>query len=145
MYSGIITQLSIRLFIGSCLCLPANIIPGYEMSDKYDLAFLQWISTIPIKQIAFIQSKHKTIVLMIYWKTSKVILKFCSHSNFTWLGFNSLCLAQSAIEESSLDRIKMTEWIWPKFVNMTEKFTTTNTNIWTWPKKYYINSVKFNG
>ena len=32
------------------------------------------------------------------------------------------------IEECSLDRFKMTEWIWPKYVNMTKKFTTMNLN-----------------
>ena len=33
------------------------------------------------------------------------------------------------VEGYSLDRIKMTEWIWPKSVNMTEKLTTTNVNM----------------
>ena len=48
-------------------------------------------------------------------------------------------------EEYSLDRIKMSKWIWPKFLNMTEKLTTTNNKIlyimtstnlivWIWPK-----------
>ena len=55
-------------------------------------------------------------------------------------------------EGYSLDRIKMTKWIWPKSVNMTEKLTrtninmvnmtkniinittTTNINGWIWPK-----------
>ena len=56
------------------------------------------------------------------------------------------------LEGYSLDQIKMTEWIWPKLVNMTKKFTTTNINMvnmtkniinidttkningWIWPK-----------
>ena len=33
------------------------------------------------------------------------------------------------IEGYSLDQIKMTEWIWPKLVSMTEKLTTTNINM----------------
>ena len=55
-------------------------------------------------------------------------------------------------EGYSLDQIKMTEWIWPKTVNMMEKLTTTNTimvslteiiinittmmnlSVWIWPK-----------
>ena len=32
-------------------------------------------------------------------------------------------------EGYSLDWIKMTEWIWPKLVNMTENLTTTNINM----------------
>ena len=35
-----------------------------------------------------------------------------------------------------INRFKMTEWIWPKNLNMTEIFTLTNLNIGTWPKMY---------
>ena len=41
-------------------------------------------------------------------------------------------------EKYSLDRFKMMEWIWPKALNMIEKFTLTNINRWTWPKTYII-------
>ena len=35
----------------------------------------------------------------------------------------------------------MTKWIWPIAMNKTKKFTPTNSNCWTWPKK--ITSLKF--
>ena len=35
--------------------------------------------------------------------------------------------------------VNMTEWIWPKSVNMTKKFNPTNINLRTWPKiKYFL-------
>ena len=33
------------------------------------------------------------------------------------------------LEEYSLARIKMTEWIWPKFLNMIKEFTPANINM----------------
>ena len=42
------------------------------------------------------------------------------------------------MEASSHEWINMTEWIWPNFVNMTEKLTTTNLNIKTWPKNVVV-------
>ena len=46
-----------------------------------------------------------------------------------------LVLFTCCIEDYSLDRIKMTKWIWPKFVNMTGKFASTNINMMNMTKK----------
>ena len=42
-------------------------------------------------------------------------------------------------EEYSLDQFILTEWIWPKFVNMTKKLTMTNINMVNMTEKYIFN------
>ena len=39
------------------------------------------------------------------------------------------CIERKINKNYSLDRTKMTKWIWPKLVNMTEKLTTTNNSL----------------
>ena len=51
-------------------------------------------------------------------------------SNLTYCNQDSTSLTYENIKQGySIDRIKMTEWICPKLVNMTEKLTTTNVNM----------------
>ena len=57
------------------------------------------------------------------WEVGLKVITFsisCTQKQFCYL---------INVEECSLDQIKMTEWIWMKFVNMTEKFTTTDINL----------------
>ena len=64
------------------------------------------------------------------WVSHKhTIIKTCKYQGCNKTFYCFMALFKYLFEGYSLDRIKMTEWIWPKLVNMTEKLTTMNVNM----------------